>query len=98
MPRSPPVVTGPPRATLEPDRWIASDYARLLADPQAEVARLCDWAGFDWDRPVGATLPLSRSTTSAPAADKWRRHADLIEPRLPALQPTQARIAKILAA
>jgi hypothetical protein len=82
---------------LDPAQWIATDYARLLADPRAEVARLCAWAGLDWDRPLGAQLPLSRSTTSQPDPDKWRRHAQLIEPRLPALQPTEARIAKVLA-
>ena len=82
---------------LDSSQWIATDYARLLADPQAEVARLCAWAGLDWDRPLGAQLPLSRSTTSQPDPDKWRRHAQLIEPRLPALQPTEARIAKVLA-
>ena len=84
-------------AELEGGQWIASDYARLLADPQAEVARLCAWAGWSWDRPLGSELPLSRSTTSRPDPGKWRRHADLIEPRLPALEPTEARIAKVLA-
>lgn len=84
-------------AALEPGAWIATDYARLLADPRAEVARLCAWAGLDWDRPLGAQLPLSRSTTSQPDPEKWRRHAELIVPRLPALQPTEARIAKVLA-
>lgn len=84
-------------AALPPDRWIAIDYARLLADPRAEVARLCAWAGLGWDRPLGSELPLSRSTTSRPDPDKWRRHANVIEPRLSALEPTQARIAKVLA-
>lgn len=84
-------------AALDADDWIATDYARLLADPRAEVARLCDWAGLGWDRPLGDALPLSRSTTSRPDPDKWRRHAELIEPRLPALEPTEARIARVLA-
>jgi len=84
-------------AALDPGQWIATDYAKLLADPQAEVSRLCKWAGFAWDRPLGAALPLSRSTTSQPDPDKWRRHAQLIEPRLPALAPTEARIAQVLA-
>ncbi len=85
-------------ATLDPGDWIAVDYARLLADPQGEVARLCGWAGLAWDRPLGTELPLSRSTTSRPDPDKWRRHADLIEPSLASLAPTETRIAKILAA
>ena len=84
-------------SALEPGQWIATDYARLLADPRAEVARLCAWAGLGWDRALGTELPLSRSTTSQPDPDKWRRHAEAIEPRLPALQPTEARIAKVFA-
>lgn len=74
-------------------QWIGSDYARLLRDPQAEIARLCAWAGFDWDRQLTPTLPLSRYTLSAPAADKWRRHAAFIEPALAALHATVARAA-----
>src|SRR3546814_2295132 len=52
---------------------------------------LCQWAGFDWDRELGDTLPLSRYTLTAPDAGKWRRHAALIEPRLAALQPLVER-------
>lgn len=82
---------------LDPGDWIAADYDRLLADPQAEVSRLCDWAGLAWDRPLGATLPLSRSTDSAPDPQKWRRHAATIEPRLAALAPAMERIAGVFA-
>ncbi|HET8818939.1 MAG TPA: sulfotransferase [Xanthomonadaceae bacterium] len=84
-------------ADLDASRWISLDYASLLADPKAEVARLCTWAGLDWDRPLGEELPLSRSTMSRPDPDKWRRHADLIEPTLGGLGPVEARIARVLA-
>src|SRR3546814_8593623 len=72
---------------LPADRWTGLDYDRFLADPQGEIVRLCQWAGFAWDRELGDTLPLSRYTLTAPGAAKWRRHAAPIEPRLAALQP-----------
>lgn len=75
------------------DRWIATDYEALVADPQAEIARLCGWAGIDWDRPLNRALPLSRYTMTPPDPDKWRRHGAAIEAQLPALQATAARAA-----
>ncbi|KAF1716251.1 hypothetical protein CSC74_10405 [Pseudoxanthomonas yeongjuensis] len=81
---------------LPAERRIAIDYGQLLADPQGQVARLCEWADFDWDKPLGKQLPHSRSTTSIPDPEKWRRHADEIEPRLRALQATVERAAAML--
>src|SRR5690606_26533588 len=72
---------------LPAGHWTGVDYGRFVADPQGETTRLCEWAGFGWDRTLGATLPLSRYTLTPPAPDKWRRHAAAIEPRLAALQP-----------
>lgn len=83
-------------AELDAHCWTSVDYSQLLADPQAQIGRLCDWAGLGWDRTLGKTLPLSRSTISQPDANKWRRHADMIEPRLPDLASTEARIAGII--
>ena len=62
-----------------------------MANPADEVARLCKALELPWDRPLDKTLPLSRYTVTAPAADKWRRHAGLIEEVLPALQVTRDR-------
>src|SRR5690606_27261212 len=84
-------------AALDPADWIAADYARLLADPQAEVDRLCTWAGLDWDRPLGPALPLSRSTMSRPDPEKWRRHADGIEAQWDRIRGTVARAAAVAA-
>jgi hypothetical protein len=77
-------------------RRIAIDYGQFLADPQGQVARLCEWADFGWDKPLGKQLPHSRSTTSTPDPEKWRRHAQEIEPRLRALQATVERAAAML--
>lgn len=76
---------------LPPGRCHVARYDALLADPAAEVGRLCAELGFDWDRPLDGALPLSRYTVTEPAPDKWRRHADLINQVLPGLQPVLAR-------
>jgi hypothetical protein len=81
---------------LPAERRIAIDYGRFLADPQGQVARLCEWADFAWDKPLGRQLPHSRSTTSTPDPEKWRRHAGEIEPRLQALRATVERAAAML--
>jgi len=76
---------------LPAGRCQAVHYDAFLADPANEVARLCESLDLPWDRALDQALPLSRYTVSAPAADKWRRHADLIEEVLPALQATRDR-------
>lgn len=64
---------------LPADRWIASDYQRLVDDPAAEIRRLCDWAGLQGDHPAGRALPLSKYTLTPPDAQKWRRYERFIE-------------------
>jgi hypothetical protein len=76
--------------TLGRDEWAAIDHDRFVADPQGEVRRVCAWAGWDWDRTVGA-LPLSKYTLTPPDPEKWRRHAAELQPRLGALAATIAR-------
>ena len=61
---------------------LGVDYAQLLADPEAQVRRICDWAGWDWDRGLGESLPLSRYTNTRPDAEKWRRRQDVVEAQL----------------
>jgi hypothetical protein len=71
-------------------------YDAFLANPGDELARLCESLDLPWDRPLVETLPLSRYTVSAPAAEKWRRHADLIEEVWPALQVTRDRAERFV--
>jgi len=63
----------------------------LLAEPQAEIARLCDAVDFRWDHALGDVLPLSRHTLTRPDAQKWQRHAAEIDAVLPRLAATIAR-------
>ena len=79
---------------LPADDWASIDYGRFLADPQGEALRLSAWAGWPWDRELGAQLPLSRYTLSQPDPDKWRRHAAEIEPRLAQWRATVDRAAR----
>ena len=71
--------------SLPSERVIVARYDALLADPDAQIRRLCGALGFDWDRALDASLPLSKHTLSAPAPDKWRRHEAAIDSVLPGL-------------
>lgn len=66
-------------------------YDELHAAPEPTLQRLSTALGLERDRPLDGRLPLSRYTLSAPAPDKWRRHAAAIEPQLPRLRDTMAR-------
>lgn len=82
---------------LPSDRLHVARYDELVANPVAEVERLCERLGLSWDRPLGMTLPLSRFTMSRPASDKWHRHAGLIEPLMPSLRDTLERARRLAA-
>jgi hypothetical protein len=84
-------------AALPAGRCHVARYDALTADPVNEVVRLCDALGFDWDQAPRGALPLARFTVSAPAPDKWRRHAALIEAVLPGLQATWRRAEQFAA-
>lgn len=81
---------------LPADRWTVARYDALVAQPQAEIRRLCDAVGYEWDRTL-AELPLSKYTVSPPDPAKWRRLASRIDAVLPAIQ-AQAKRAERLAA
>lgn len=78
-------------SALPAERVHVIRYDTLLAEPQAEIERLCAAVGFVWDRPLDANLPLSRYTVSKPDPDKWRRHEAAINAVLPQLATTIAR-------
>ena len=63
----------------------------MLADPEAEIRRLCSVLEYAWDQPLEGKLPHSAHTLTPPAPDKWRRHEQEIEKVLPALAPLIAR-------
>lgn len=75
--------------------WTALRYEDLVADPRARLAALCADLGFAWDDDV-ARLPPSRTTVSAPGADKWKRDAEAIARVLPMVEPVWARAERLL--
>ena len=79
---------------LDADRYTTLDYADFTADPAAAMAGINQAMGYGADT-VPAELgpmPLSRTTVSAPQADKWKRHEAEITALWPMLSETQAKI------
>ena len=84
-------------AQLPPERCHIARYDALVSQPGEEITRLCEALDLAWDRPLDRTLALSRFTLSAPAADKWQRHAELLAGVLASIQPTAERAAQFAA-
>jgi LPS sulfotransferase NodH len=80
----------------EANRCVAR-YDALLADPAAEIARLCSALDFAWDRPLQGALPVARHAVSPPDPEKWRRHQAEIESMLPAIAATVERASTFAA-
>ncbi len=80
------------------ERVVVTRYDHLIADPKREIERVCAAIGLTWDRPIEGSLPVARHTVSQPAPDKWRRHADVIEPQLPRLRVTMERALRFASA
>ncbi len=85
---------------LEPlprDRWCGVSYGDLLADPQRELQRICEFAQIDWEELLEAgNLPLSRHTLTPPAPDKWKRHEAEILSVLDRVAATDRRVRAAL--
>jgi uncharacterized protein (TIGR03032 family) len=71
--------------------WCVASYDRLVAEPQAEIVRLCEFLELDWDRELQAPLPPSRHTLTSPEPEKWRHNAEELRPVLPLLEESAAR-------
>ena len=76
---------------LAPDRWCVASYDQLVADPSAEIARLCEHLGLAWDVDLGERLPDSRHTLDSPHPDKWQRNAEELEPVWDLVRPVAMR-------
>lgn len=77
-------------------RVRALDHGEFLADPQPTMERLAGRLGLGWDRSLDAPLPLSRTTLSRPASDKWRRFESHIETVWPLVEKADARARDFL--
>ncbi len=81
---------------LPREDWTSVNYHDFLADPAAEVRRLCRFADVPFDSELdartSAPLPTSRHTHTRPAPDKWRRNEEAILRVLPGLEATWYRL------
>ncbi|MBC7768033.1 MAG: sulfotransferase [Phycisphaerales bacterium] len=80
---------------MPPDRWTVARYDALIANPDEEVRRLCAAMDLEWDRTLGAGLPLARHTVSQPEDGKWRAREDEIMSVLSKLEPLLQRAADV---
>ena len=81
---------------LPRDRLTAVDHGAFLSGPQSTMESLAGALGLGWDRPLGSALPLSRTTLSPPAADKWRRHEQAIDAIWPIVERADTRARTFL--
>jgi hypothetical protein len=81
---------------LDESRVLAIDYGELLASPQAQVEKLAQAVGLDWDRKLAARLPLSKTTLSEPKPHKWRRIEPLISSVWPIVENADGRARAFL--
>ena len=77
--------------------WTAASYDALVADPEAEIRRLCAANDLAWDSVLPQALPLSSYTVSTPDPTKWQRYVAEIDAVLPIIA-AQANRAERLAA
>lgn len=82
---------------LPAGRWSVVRYAALVADPEAEIRRVCEATSIEWDRALTGDLPLSRYTVSPPHPQKWQRHAAEIESVLPSIEDQISRAENLAA-
>ena len=79
--------------------WTFVEYEQLIADPEAQVRKLCQFASLEIDEVLEALLrrplPLSQTTLTPPNPEKWRRHQKQIDAVLLSLRPITARIAEL---
>lgn len=82
--------------SLARERWTVLEYANLLRDPAAAVAKLCEFLNMPIDaslaQRLSAPLPASRYTLTEPAAEKWRKNEAEVSAVLPFVQATWGRL------
>jgi uncharacterized protein (TIGR03032 family) len=80
---------------LDPDRWCVASYSRLVAEPDAELRRISEFCGIDWDVDLDGPLPIARHTLDTPAPEKWRKNAELLNRVWDRVDPVAARAREI---
>ena len=79
---------------LPPDRWCVTSTDRLRDDPQSETARICAFAGLEFDD----RLPSSVVKETLPVDPSAQRQAEeAVEPFLASCEPVAARARALFA-
>ena len=76
---------------LPSERVRAIVHSDFLASPQQSVESLAKYLDLAWDRQLGSSLPLSKTTVSRPQPDKWRRIEQLMEAMMPLVEKADQR-------
>lgn len=66
-------------------------HGEFLASPGPTIERLAQSLGLEWDRPLGPSLPLSKTTVSQPKAGKWRAIEAVIEGLMPVVEKADSK-------
>jgi hypothetical protein len=78
--------------------WRLVRYDDLVATPKQLIRQIADFADLRWDEEVeqvvSQALPVSRVTLSAPAPDKWRKHAAALATVLPGVESIVSQVAR----
>lgn len=82
---------------LPPESWCVASYDALVAEPQTEIERLCEFVGFRWDMPLTAPLPLSRHTLTPPGIEKLARNGAEIDAVFDSVRATADRAHEVFA-
>lgn len=82
------------------ERWCAVEYDSLLANPPAEIKRLCHESqiifGPRMQEITAKPLAYSKYTLTPPHRDKWKKNAAEIEPVLPATEAMMSRLRSLV--
>jgi hypothetical protein len=81
--------------------WCSLRYEDLVANPGAEIRRVCRFASLDIDKKLAKrlnhSLPQATSTLTPASCDKWRRHERALKGILPSLRNLEERLAALQA-
>jgi hypothetical protein len=85
------------RGSFDPARWIDVSYEDLVRDPVEQLRGLFEQLGVTYtpelERHSAALAEnVSRTSLSAPRADKWRESAEAIERILPLVASTERQL------
>jgi hypothetical protein len=82
-------------ASIPGDRRLCVSYESIVADAPSQIARIAAFAGMSLGDAgaLSKPLPLSRSTVSLPAPEKWRRRMEPIDAVAPACEAVERKLA-----